>query len=106
VLTFLALSSSLQASIVAGHDYVVLSTPQRQDSDGKIQVVEFIEGGGLPDTGSTRTDYSWEVHVDGDPDEDDRPVGSADCDGAVGQPEVEQIARKEDRTRSSEDGRA
>jgi hypothetical protein len=28
-ITFLALSTPLQASIIAGHDYVVLSTPQR-----------------------------------------------------------------------------
>jgi protein dithiol oxidoreductase (disulfide-forming) len=41
-LTFLALSTSLQASIIAGHDYVVLSTPQRQESNGKIEVVEFF----------------------------------------------------------------
>jgi thiol:disulfide interchange protein DsbA len=44
-LTFLALSTSLQASIVAGHDYVVLSTPQRQESNGKIEVVEFFSWG-------------------------------------------------------------
>jgi len=29
-LTFLALSTASQASIVAGHDYAVLSMPQRQ----------------------------------------------------------------------------
>src|ERR1700723_4556317 len=44
-LTFLALSTSLQASIIAGHDYVVLSTPQRQESNGKIEVVEFFSWG-------------------------------------------------------------
>jgi len=44
-LTFFALSTSLQASIIAGHDYVVLSTPQRQESNGKIEVVEFFSWG-------------------------------------------------------------
>jgi protein dithiol oxidoreductase (disulfide-forming) len=44
-LTFLAMSTSPQASIIAGHDYVVLSTPQRQDSNGKIEVVEFFSWG-------------------------------------------------------------
>jgi protein dithiol oxidoreductase (disulfide-forming) len=44
-LTFLALSTSLQASIIAGHDYVVLDTPQRQESNGKIEVVEFFSWG-------------------------------------------------------------
>jgi thiol:disulfide interchange protein DsbA len=44
-LTFLALSTSPQASIIAGHDYVVLSTPQRQESNGKIEVVEFFSWG-------------------------------------------------------------
>jgi thiol:disulfide interchange protein DsbA len=44
-LTFLGLFSSSQASIVAGHDYVVLSTPQRQGINGKIEVVEFFSWG-------------------------------------------------------------
>jgi thiol:disulfide interchange protein DsbA len=44
-LTFLALSTSPQASIIAGHDFVVLSTPQRQESNGKIEVVEFFSWG-------------------------------------------------------------
>jgi len=44
-LTFLALSTSLQASIIAGHDYVVLSTPQRQESNAKVEVVEFFSWG-------------------------------------------------------------
>jgi protein dithiol oxidoreductase (disulfide-forming) len=44
-LAFLALSTSPQASIIAGHDYVVLSTPQRQESNGKIEVVEFFSWG-------------------------------------------------------------
>jgi thiol:disulfide interchange protein DsbA len=44
-LTFLALSTSPQASIIAGHDYVVLNTPQRQEINGKIEVVEFFSWG-------------------------------------------------------------
>jgi thiol:disulfide interchange protein DsbA len=44
-LVFLALSASPQASIIAGHDYVVLSTPQRQENNGKIEVVEFFSWG-------------------------------------------------------------
>jgi len=44
-LTFLALSTASQASIVAGHDYEVLSTPRRQESNGKIEVVEFFSWG-------------------------------------------------------------
>ena len=44
-LTFLALSTSLRASIISGHDYVVLNTPQRQEINGKIEVVEFFSWG-------------------------------------------------------------
>jgi thiol:disulfide interchange protein DsbA len=44
-LTFLGLFSSSQASIVAGHDYMVLSAPQRPESSGKIEVVEFFSWG-------------------------------------------------------------
>ena len=44
-LAFLALSTSPQASIIAGHDYIVLSAPQRQESNGKIEVVEFFSWG-------------------------------------------------------------
>ncbi len=44
-LAFLALSTSVQGSIIAGHDYIVLSTPQRQESNGKIEVVEFFSWG-------------------------------------------------------------
>ena len=44
-IAFLALSSSPQAGIVAGHDYVVLNTPQRQDVNGKIEVMEFFSWG-------------------------------------------------------------
>jgi protein dithiol oxidoreductase (disulfide-forming) len=42
---FLAFSSSPQASILAGHDYEVLATPQRQDVNGKIEVTEFFSWG-------------------------------------------------------------
>jgi thiol:disulfide interchange protein DsbA len=44
-LAFLALSSSPQASIVVGHDYVVLGVPQRQETNGKIEVLEFFSWG-------------------------------------------------------------
>ena len=44
-LIFLALSTPLQASTIAGHDYVVLSASQRQESNGKIEVVEFFSWG-------------------------------------------------------------
>jgi len=44
-LTILALSTPVQASIIAGHDYVVLKTPQRPESSGKIEVVEFFSWG-------------------------------------------------------------
>jgi thiol:disulfide interchange protein DsbA len=42
---FLALSTSLQANIIAGHDYAVLGVPQRQENSGKIEVVEFFSWG-------------------------------------------------------------
>jgi thiol:disulfide interchange protein DsbA len=42
---FLALSSSPQASIIAGHDYMVLDVVQRQEKNGKIDVVEFFSWG-------------------------------------------------------------
>jgi protein dithiol oxidoreductase (disulfide-forming) len=44
-LTFLALTVSVQASIIAGHDYVVLDTPQRQEANRKIEVTEFFSWG-------------------------------------------------------------
>jgi protein dithiol oxidoreductase (disulfide-forming) len=44
-LTFFALSSPLDAGIVAGHDYVVLNAPQRQENSGRIEVVEFFSWG-------------------------------------------------------------
>jgi protein dithiol oxidoreductase (disulfide-forming) len=44
-LAFFGPSTSIQASIVAGHDYVVLSTPQRQENNGKIEVMEFFSWG-------------------------------------------------------------
>jgi protein dithiol oxidoreductase (disulfide-forming) len=44
-LAFLALSTSIQANIIAGHDYVVLDTPKRQEANGRIEVVEFFSWG-------------------------------------------------------------
>jgi protein dithiol oxidoreductase (disulfide-forming) len=44
-LTFLALCTPLEASIIAGHDYVVLNKPQQRENDGKIAVVEFFSWG-------------------------------------------------------------
>jgi thiol:disulfide interchange protein DsbA len=44
-LAFLALSTSPHASIIAGHDYVVLNVPQRQDTKGKTEVIEFFSWG-------------------------------------------------------------
>jgi thiol:disulfide interchange protein DsbA len=44
-LAFLGLYTPVQANIIAGHDYVVLSTPQRQEINGKIEVVEFFSWG-------------------------------------------------------------
>jgi thiol:disulfide interchange protein DsbA len=44
-LAFLGLCTPLHASIIAGHDYVVLNTPPRQESNGKIEVVEFFSWG-------------------------------------------------------------
>jgi protein dithiol oxidoreductase (disulfide-forming) len=42
---FLTLSTSLQANIIAGHDYAVLDVPQLQENNGKIEVVEFFSWG-------------------------------------------------------------
>jgi protein dithiol oxidoreductase (disulfide-forming) len=44
-LAFLVLSTSVQASAVAGHDYVVLDVPQRKDGKNKIEVIEFFSWG-------------------------------------------------------------
>ncbi len=44
-LTLLAMSTSPQASIVAGHDYTVLDAVQREQNNGKIDVVEFFSWG-------------------------------------------------------------
>jgi protein dithiol oxidoreductase (disulfide-forming) len=44
-LALLALSMSVQANSIAGHDYVVLDMPQRQEANGKIEVVEFFSWG-------------------------------------------------------------
>jgi thiol:disulfide interchange protein DsbA len=43
--TFLTLSTVAQASAVAGHDYVVLDAPQRQETKDKIEVIEFFSWG-------------------------------------------------------------
>jgi thiol:disulfide interchange protein DsbA len=42
---FLTLAGFARASAVAGHDYVVLDVPQRQESKGKIEVIEFFSWG-------------------------------------------------------------
>jgi len=42
---FLAFASSVQASVVADHDYTVLGVPQRQAINGKIEVIEFFSWG-------------------------------------------------------------
>lgn len=44
-LAFFALSASVQAEIIAGQDYVVVRSPHRQESNGKIEVVEFFSWG-------------------------------------------------------------
>jgi thiol:disulfide interchange protein DsbA len=44
-LAFLALVSSARASVVAGHDYIVLDAPRRQATNGKIEVIEFFSWG-------------------------------------------------------------
>jgi thiol:disulfide interchange protein DsbA len=44
-LSFLGLSTSPQAGIIAGHDYTVLDVAQRQESNARIQVVEFFSWG-------------------------------------------------------------
>src|SRR6267154_4874596 len=44
-LAFLALAPSAYPGVVAGHDYTVLGVPQRQEINGKIEVVEFFSWG-------------------------------------------------------------
>src|SRR5580692_9835174 len=44
-MVFFALTTSVRASIVAGHDYAVLDVPQRQDTKAKIEVIEFFSWG-------------------------------------------------------------
>ena len=44
-LAFLGLSTAVQANILAGHDYEVVNTPQRQQHNGKIEVMEFFSWG-------------------------------------------------------------
>ena len=45
MVAFVALSTSVQASAIAGHDYAVLDVPQRQETKGKIEVIEFFSWG-------------------------------------------------------------
>jgi thiol:disulfide interchange protein DsbA len=45
MLAFLSFASSVPASAVAGHDYTVLNVPQRQEINGKIEVIEFFSWG-------------------------------------------------------------
>jgi thiol-disulfide isomerase/thioredoxin len=44
-LAFLALVTPSRGSIVAGHDYVVLDAPQRQEVKGRIEVIEYFSWG-------------------------------------------------------------
>jgi protein dithiol oxidoreductase (disulfide-forming) len=44
-LVLLSLASLSHASVIAGHDYVVLDVPQRQEAKGKIEVIEFFSWG-------------------------------------------------------------
>lgn len=44
-LVLLSLASLGQATAIAGHDYVVLDVPQRQDTKGKIEIIEFFSWG-------------------------------------------------------------
>jgi thiol:disulfide interchange protein DsbA len=44
-LAFLALSSSVPANTNGDYEYQVLDVPQRQDSQGKIEIIEFFSWG-------------------------------------------------------------
>jgi thiol:disulfide interchange protein DsbA len=44
-MVLLSLARLGQASVVAGHDYVVLDAPQRQETQGKVEVIEFFSWG-------------------------------------------------------------
>ena len=44
-LAFLAFAPSARPNAVAGHDYLVLGVPQRQETNGKIEVIEFFSWG-------------------------------------------------------------
>ena len=44
-LVLLAISTSVQAGAIAGHDYAVLDVPQRQEVNGRIEVIEFFSWG-------------------------------------------------------------
>jgi len=44
-LALLVISTSVQAGAIAGHDYAVLAVPQRQEVNGRIEVIEFFSWG-------------------------------------------------------------
>jgi thiol:disulfide interchange protein DsbA len=44
-LAFMAFVSPVQASSIAGHAYVAMEVPQRQETKGKIEVIEFFSWG-------------------------------------------------------------
>jgi thiol:disulfide interchange protein DsbA len=44
-LALLAISTSVSAGAIAGHDYAVLDVPQRQEVNGRIEVIEFFSWG-------------------------------------------------------------
>jgi len=45
IIGFLAVAPSALPSVVAGHDYTELAVPQRQETNGKIEVIEFFSWG-------------------------------------------------------------
>jgi thiol:disulfide interchange protein DsbA len=45
ILAFLVLSTTVRASAVAGHDYMMLDVPRPQEVPGKIEVIEFFSWG-------------------------------------------------------------
>jgi len=44
-IAMLSFAAFARASVVAGHDYTVLAVPQRQETRGKIEVIEFFSWG-------------------------------------------------------------
>ena len=44
-LAFLSLAGLAQASAIQGHDYIALNVPQHQETEGKIEVIEFFSWG-------------------------------------------------------------